>query len=61
MLQVQNIVGSALDANTLRWLDKELLELSTGVQSMHNAWVSEVEYVDPLKEAWTMLHNLGIK
>ncbi|XP_020083014.1 CST complex subunit CTC1 isoform X2 [Ananas comosus] len=58
---VLNIVGSALDANTLRWLDKELLELSTGVQSMHNAWVSEVEYVDPLKEAWTMLHNLGIK
>nr|CAD1826619.1 unnamed protein product [Ananas comosus var. bracteatus] len=42
---VLNIVGSALDANTLRWLDKELLELSTGVQSMHNAWEFEGNHI----------------
>lgn len=56
--EIQNIVGSVMDSNAIRRLERELAAMQVTVHSMQNIWASDVWYIDPLAEARNMFQEL---
>eukprot|EP00268_Persea_americana_P000486 TRINITY_DN10165_c0_g1_i3.p1 TRINITY_DN10165_c0_g1~~TRINITY_DN10165_c0_g1_i3.p1 ORF type:complete len:932 (+),score=150.58 TRINITY_DN10165_c0_g1_i3:434-3229(+) len=55
---VLNIVGSVMDSNAIRRLERKLAAMQVTVHSIQNIWASDVWYIDPLAEARNMVQEL---
>ncbi|XP_077216587.1 conserved telomere maintenance component 1 isoform X2 [Tasmannia lanceolata] len=58
---VLNVVGTFMDSKGIGWLEKELKEMPFSVQSMQNIWVREVQHINPVAEARSILQDLLIR
>lgn len=54
---LQNVIASALNANTLNGFNLELPNLHP-VRNMPNYWVNQAFHIDPLEEARKMFDKL---